>query len=203
MALRLITAPTVEPVSLTEAKAHLRVDHTDEDTLIELLIKAARFYVDGEDGFLGRALVTQTWELVIDDFPESEIKLPLPPLQEVVSIKYDDSAGVEQTIDSADYWVDDASEPGWVVPVASAGWPTPLVAVNAVRIRYICGYSATADSPPDLTANVPASIKAALLLTIGSFYANRETVVVGQTTAQLPWGVEQLLRQYRVQLGMA
>ncbi len=202
MALRLITAPTVEPISLVEAKAHLRVDHSDDNTLIGAYIQASRSYVDGKDGFLGRALVTQTWELVLDEFPDAEIKIPLPPLQEIVSIKYDDTAGVEQILDPAGYSVDDISEPGWVVPV-TAGWPTPIDAINAVRIRFIAGYAPNADSPPDLTANVPGSIKAAMLLHIGSFYAHRESIVVGQTAVLLPWASEQLLRPYRVQLGMA
>ena len=201
MALRLITAPIVEPISLVEAKAHLRVDHDEEDDLITLLIMAARSYVDGKDGWLGRALVTQTWELVIDEFPAAEIKIPLPPLQEVISIKYDDSEGVEQTLATDQYFVDNVSEPGWVVPVTS--WPTPIVGVNAVRIRYDCGYPGSNDSPSELADNVPSSIKAAMLLTIGSLYANRETVIVGNVAAKLPWGAEQLLRDYRVQIGIA
>lgn len=200
MALRLITAPAVEPMTLAEVKAHLRVDDTDDDALIELYIKAATAYVDGEDGFLGRALVTQTWELVIDEFPENEIMIPLPPLQSVSSVKYDDGAGVEQT--ASNYTVDDASEPGWIVPDTS-GWPSTFDGINAVRIQFVAGYLPNSDSPPDLAANVPGSIKAAMLLLIGAAYANREQTVVGVISTQLPWGVEQLLRPYRVQLGMA
>lgn len=202
MALRQITAPALDPITLAEAKAHLRVNDSDSDSLIGIFIKAATQNVEGPEGFLGRALVTQTWELVIDEFPDSEIKIPLPPLQEIVSIKYDDAAGVEQTVDPAGYYVDSASEPGWVVPVTS-GWPATIDAINAVRIRFTCGYAPTADSPPDMVANVPYSIKAAILLAIGSLYANRETVVIGVTAVSLPWGAEQLLRPHRVQLGMA
>ena len=203
MALRLITAPAVEPISLTEAKAHLRINHTDQDTLIELYIKAATAYVDGENGFLGRALVTQTWELVIDEFPtEGEILLPLPPLQSVTSIEYDDGDGLPQTLATSEYTVDTVSEPGWVT-FGEGGWPTTFDGINAVRIRYVAGYSPSSDSPPDLTANVPASIKAAMLLLIGSMFANREQTIVGVIASQLPFGVEQLLRPYRIQRGMA
>ena len=203
MALRLITAPAVQPLTLAEAKAHLRVDSSDDDFLIASLIDAARAYVDGKDGFLGRALVTQTWEVVIDEFPENEIKIPLPPLQSVVSIKYDDSAGVEQTLATTEYTVDAVSEPGWVVPVTT-GWPASIFeGINAVRIQFVAGYPPGTDSPVDLAANVPGSVKAAMLLHVGAFYAHRENVVVGQTAVLLPWASEQLLRPYRVQLGMA
>lgn len=201
MALRLITAPAVEPLTLTEVKAHLRIVDSDADTLIATFLRAAVDHVDGKDGFLGRALVTQTWELVLDKFPDIEIKIPLPPLQSITSIKYDDGAGTEQTLATDQYAVDTVSEPGWVVPVTS--WPSTIVAINAVRIRFVAGYPADASSPPNLAANVPGAIKAALLLTIGSFYAHRETIVVGGAAVLLPWGAEQLLRPYRVQLGMA
>jgi uncharacterized phiE125 gp8 family phage protein len=202
MALRLITAPAVEPFTLTEAKAHLRVIDNDDDALIAALIKAAVSHVDGKDGFLGRALVTQTWELVIDAFPAEAIKIPLPPLQSVTSIKYDDAAGIEQTLATDQYSIDTASEPGWVAPLVS-GWPGTIDAINAVRIRFVAGYAPDANSPPDLAANVPGAVKAAMLLLIGSLYEHRETIVIGQTAVQIPWGAEQLLRPFRVQLGMA
>lgn len=203
MALKPITAPAVLPLTLAEVKEHLRVDHSDEDNLISLYIQAATSFVDGENGFLGRALVTQTWELVIDTFPTHEIKIPLPPLQEVESVKYDDSDGNEQTLATDGYWVDDALEPGWIVP-ATAGWPSDVLdAVNAVRVRFIAGYPATEDSPPDLRANVPASIKHAMLLHIGSMYGQREDMVIGTIVNKLPFGAEQLLRPFRVTVPIA
>lgn len=200
MALRLITAPTVEPISLAEAKAHLRVDTTDDDALIPIYIGAAR--VDCEE-WAGRAFVTQTWELVLDKFPVDEILLPRPPLQSVTSIKYDDAAGVEQTLATTEYTVDTASQPGWVVPV-TGGWPiATFEGINSVRIRYVAGYIMT-NSPADLTENIPASIKAAILLHLGRLYDSREDVIVGTTVTQLPIGTaEYLLRPYRVALGMA
>jgi uncharacterized phiE125 gp8 family phage protein len=201
MALRLITPPTVEPLTLAEVKAHLRVDHTDEDSIIALYLQAARMNLEGPEGFLGRAIVTQVWELVIDAFPESEIKIPLPPLQTVDSIRYDDPAGDEQIVDTTDYWVDNVSEPGWVVPTTM--WPTPLDAVNAVRIRFTAGYPPDTASPPDLTTNIPFDIKAGILLHVGSMYEHREQVVVGVAATSLPWGAENLLRPRRVQIGMA
>ena len=102
--------------------------------MIETYIAAATSYVDGEYGFLGRALVTQTWELVINTFPTHEIKMPLPPLQSVTSVKYDDGEGVEQTLSTSLYTVDTASEPGWIVPPIGTGWPTSIFdGINSVK----------------------------------------------------------------------
>jgi len=166
MNLKLITAPAVEPVDLTLAKAHCRVTNSAEDTLLTHYIEAARLTVDGRAGVLGRALITQTWELVLDCFPSEFIRLPLPPLQSVTSIKYLDPDGVEQTLDSARYLVDNASQPGGVV-VDADGWPATDDTANAVRIRFVAGYGATA-------ASVPAPIRSAILLTVGDLYENRQ-----------------------------
>jgi len=200
MALQRTIEPTVEPISLEEAKLHLHVTHSDEDSLIAIYIRAAREWTEGPSGFLGRALVTQTWRLTLDSFPTAEIKIPLPPLQSVVGVYYDDPSGVEQTISPDDYYVDNQSEPGWVLPVVS--WPTPLNAINAVRVDYVAGYGATADSPPSLTGKIPFNIKAAMLLIIGHLHENRAQNIVGQAVGELPMGVDYLLRQYKIHLSM-
>lgn len=200
MGLRQITEPTEWPITLAEGKAHLRVDYTDDDDMIEELIKSATDYCDGPTGFLGRALIEQTWELVLDAFPDDdeEIKIPMPPLIEVESVKYDDAAGDEQTMSTADYTVDNVSEPGWVLPVGS--WPSTFDGVNAVRIRFRCGYL-DSSSPP--VENVPGSIKAAIKLILGNLYANRETIILGQTVYEIPLTAERLLRKHRIHLSMA
>ena len=202
MALTRITAPTVTPLTLTEVKRHLNVTTTDKDAMISLYLQAATDYVDGEWGFLGRALVTQTWLLTIDEFPDAEIKIPLPPLQSVTSVKYDDPDGVEQTVASTDYYVDSASEPGWVVPVANVSWPTPLDAVNAVRIEFVAGYDPSTDSPPDLTANIPFNIKAGILLLTANMFEFRQENVE-QAMASLPFGADRLLRRHKIDKSMA
>jgi uncharacterized phiE125 gp8 family phage protein len=203
MALRLITGPTVQPLTLEEVKAHLRVDYSDADDLISAYIAAATSYVEGQYGFTGRALVTQTWELVIDHFPVHEIKIPLPPLQSIESIKYDGSDGLEVTLAADQYYVDDVSEPAWVVPI-TGGWPTAVFdAINSVRIRFVAGYDATTDSPPDLRGNIPRAIKQAMLLYIGNFHEHREENIVGLTTMKLPFAAENLLRPFRVVIPFA
>lgn len=201
MALRLITPPLTTPITLTEAKAHLNVDHSDDDTLITALIEAATAYIDGPVGFLGRAIVDQTWELVLDEFPDNEIKLPMPPVIEVVSIKYDDGDGVEQTVSSQDYTLDNVSEPGWVLPESPGAWPSTFDGINAVRVQYRAGYIDYSVSPP--VGFVPADIKAAILLYVGSLYANRETEIVDGSVAPMPWSAEQILRRKRHDLSLA
>jgi uncharacterized phiE125 gp8 family phage protein len=197
MSLKLVTTPTDWPVTLAEAKAHLRVDFADDDALIEIFRKAA---TDEAEKFTGRALIEQTWDLYLDEFPDDEIEIPRPPLIEIVGVYYRDSAGTEQTMDASGYVVDDAKEPARITLAYGGSWPTPQTRANAVRVRFKAGYI---DDASPAAANVPFAIKAAILLTIGTLYANRETVVVGQSVAILPWGAEQLLRRYRVEKAMA
>jgi uncharacterized phiE125 gp8 family phage protein len=216
MALKLVTAPANNPLTLDQAKAHLRVDFTDDDLLIAALVDAAVQYCDGPKGFLGRALARQTWDLYLDEFPcrfgsafhrrgnhcyGAHIDIPLPPLINVVGVYYLDGAGNEIEIDAGAYTVDAVSEPGRVVPV-NFSWPTAAHVPNAVRIRFTAGY-VTSDSPP--ADNVPKPIVAAMLMYIGDLYANRETMLTGQRAAAvtLPWASEQLLRPYRFTLSMA
>jgi uncharacterized phiE125 gp8 family phage protein len=197
-ALRLIVPPPIKPVTLAEAKAHLRVDNTDEDALINILIDAATSYIDGPTGFLGRALVDQTWELLLDAFPVNEIKIPIPPLLEVVTLNYFGTDGIEVTLNPAAYTVDDVNEPGWIVPDGT--WPATFNGINSVVVRFRAGYVDTTISPAN---DVPGDIKAALLLYLGSLYANREQVIAGVAALELPWGADQLLRRKRIDLSMA
>lgn len=182
MSLKVITPPASEPVTLAEAKLHLRVDGTTEDALISSLIVAAR---QGAEHLTDRALMTQTLELSLDGFP-SVIKLPRPPLVSVTSVKYVDQAGAEQTLVSTDYQLDAASEPARLMPAYGETWPTTRNQVNAVTIRYQAGYT-----------TVPDQIKSWMLLRIGMLYANRESVATGISVAQVPY-VDRLLDAYRV-----
>lgn len=191
MALKLITAPAAEPVSASEAKSHLRVDTTADDTYIGTLITVARQNVESH---LRRSLINQTWEVVLDAFPAGVIRLPKPPLASVTSIKYTDDEGNESTYSSANYVVDTDTEPGRVVLKSGQTWPAvTLAAANGVRVRYVAGYGAAG-------SNVPQAIRQAILLVIGSLYENREDVLVAQgvSIGVLPFGVVALLAPYRI-----
>jgi uncharacterized phiE125 gp8 family phage protein len=153
-----ITTPT-EPVTLDEAKLHLRVDDTDEDALIQGLISAARETC--EDRTEGTVPVTG-WRLTLDTFPDA-IKLPRPPIVSVESVRYLDTAGVQQTLSPMDYVVDTVSSPGYIVPAFGKAWPETRDQINAVEVEYTAG-----------SATPPPAVQAWMLLAIGEMFATRE-----------------------------
>ncbi|MGD9644058.1 MAG: head-tail connector protein [Elusimicrobiales bacterium] len=181
--------PTEEPVSLAEAKNHLRVDVADDDGLISALIAAAREYCEA---FQNRAYVTQTWQLWLDAWPEgNEIRIPRPPLQAVNAIKYYGADGAEYTLAPADYLVDTQSEPGRLVLAPGRGWPSvTLRPASAVCVEFVAGYGA-----PN---KVPQRVKQAILLLVGHWYDTREIAAVGRLVNEVPFTVNALLWQERV-----
>lgn len=187
MSLRLITAPSGLPVRLDEARLQARLDTTDDDPLLEIYLQQL---VEAAQHRTGRALITQTWELVLDAFPACEILVPLPPLQAVISIKYDDSAGNEQTLSAADYKVDTASVPGRIVPAYGKSWPATLAQIAVVRVRFTAGYGAA--------ETVPAGIRHWMLARLATYAACREQLAERQTL-ELPRDyTDGLLDPYRI-----
>ena len=152
MALTLVTAPTDGVLlPLNDVLAFARIDGQDDDFTVRALIRAAVGELDGRDGFLGRALVTQTWKLTACDFPEWEWCLPLPPLQSVSHIKYTNTSGVLTTVNSATYRVITDGDPcGMVIPVYGGAWPTDVRSeIGAVQVTFVAGYGDTAASVPE------------------------------------------------------
>jgi uncharacterized phiE125 gp8 family phage protein len=159
MGLKLVTAPAEQPITLAQAKMQCRAtEFTDDDTLIELFIDAAVDFVDGPSGFLGRALIDQTWDYYLDAFPTDSgpIEIPLPPLIEVIGLFYQDGDGVEQEWTSTNYRVDASGEPGKISLGSGVSWPTPITEGDAVRIRFRAGYLNQIDSPA--VESVPGAI---------------------------------------------
>jgi len=144
--LTIATAPTVEPVSLIQAKEHLLVPHGEDDTKLTRLIKTARRHVER---VLRRRLINSTWDLFLDCFPSEPIEIPFPPLSSVTSVKYIDEDGAEQTESSATYTVDTDTEPGRVYLAYDQTWPNTRGIRHAVTIRHVCGYGAAATNVPD------------------------------------------------------
>ena len=182
--LQVVTAPSLEPLSLEEAKAQVRVelDITSEDDYLRSLLLAVRDWAEGE---VSKALLTETLALKLDRFACEEIYLPYPPLQSVSSITYLDSNNVLRTLAAAKYQVvgarlaPDAKAPcGYVQPAYGESWPTTYPVPECVTITYIAGWlSAEA---------VPQRIKQAMLLALADMYANRETIVTGTIVNRLP-----------------
>ncbi|MFN9743031.1 MAG: head-tail connector protein [Acidobacteriota bacterium] len=186
MGYRLITPPAAFPVTLAEAKAQCRVDHADDDAILNRLIAAATSYLDARAGVLNRCLINQTWELTLDAFPPDEIQIDLGPVQSIVDVNYDDPSGAAQSLVVTSYILDAASPTAWVV--SQDDWPATIEAVNAVRVRFIAGYGGT-------SAAVPDAIRHAILMLVSHWYENREAV--GQPQAELPMAVTALLAPYR------
>jgi uncharacterized phiE125 gp8 family phage protein len=186
MGLQLITDAAEKPMSLAEAKLHLRIDGTDEDANVTSLISRATNYAEQQTG---RALVSQQWRLILDGFPSGSIKLPLPPLASVESITYTDTDGATQTLSAADYLVNPFGLIGEVSLAYGKSWPETRAQAMAVQVVFTCGY---ADA-----ASVPQAIKAAILLLIGHLDQNREAAG-SQQSFSLPTGVEALLSSYVV-----
>lgn len=168
MRLRLIDRTDAEALTADEAKDHLRMTSDAEDAAIEDWIKSAREYLDGPTGILGRALFTQTWELVLDSFPCAEvICLPLPPLQSVTSITYLDPDGASQTLSTDVYGVDDSGVEGVIFRKSGQSWPATLCQRGAVVVRFVAGYGDTA-------ADIPRRLVSAMKMYIGDLFENRE-----------------------------
>jgi len=154
------------------------VDISDDDTYIAGLVTAARVFWESMQG---RALVLQTLDLVLDEWPQGDaILLPRSPLRSVASITYVDSDGITNTMSSGDYVVDTASEPGRVVLDYSESWPSETLRPGgAITVRYRAGYA------------IPftVAISTEIITAVGHPYANGDAVRVWNTGGALPTGL--------------
>jgi uncharacterized phiE125 gp8 family phage protein len=187
---RRTVAPAEPLLTLAEVKAHLRVDHDDEDNLISSLIAAATDHLDGRAGVLGRALVTQTWVQEWSGFPACRrIRLPLPDVQSV-TITYIDDDGAEQTFAASGYHVTHDSRSGLVILDDDASWPSTTDRPDAVTITMVAGFG-----DPDA---VPRAIRTAATILVSTWYRNRDAVVTGTIAAAMPISVDRLIQPYRL-----
>lgn len=156
--LRVITGPTSEPITLAEARAQCHLEHTLEDASLAGYILSARQYLEA---ITGRAFLTQTLELTLDDFPAWEIDLPRGPVASVTSITYLDTAGVSQAVTS--YVLDGHGWPPRVTPAYGATWPQTRGTAGCVAVRFVAGES-----------QAPAPIRQAMLLAVAHWNEHRE-----------------------------
>jgi uncharacterized phiE125 gp8 family phage protein len=192
-----LVSPPHELVTVEEARAYVRQDGTADDTILALLVAAARQHIESAYGL---ALVTQTWDWRLDRFPDASttaLRVPLPPLQAVLSITYLDADGDTQTWATDQYTVDatrsEPPTPGRILPAYGVSWPSTRDVVNAVTVRFTAGFGT---SP----ATVPPPIRWAIQALVAHLYANREPVIltggVGSPVA-MPMHVDHLLANYR------
>ena len=166
--LSVITEPTIEPVTLTDAKALLGVTHNDDDTLITSYITAARQFAEK---YTSLRFITQVVEWQLEAWPAWGFNLDIWPLQSVDSIKYDDTDSpiAEQTlVVNTDYYADVEIEGGWVETIG--GWPSVTTRPGPIRIRMTAGYADSSASPIDLADNVPEGIKTGIKLYVKFLY---------------------------------
>lgn len=203
MGVKITAQPIAEPLTIEECRLHLNVDPLDidvshpDDAMIMALQGAAREWCED---FSGLSLAVKTYEMALDVFPNDEIRLPSPPIVEVVSIKYLDTDFVEQILPNDQYTIDSYQRPGWVMPAYGTNWPATAPVANAVKITYRSGFAVPGDDV-EIDA-LPFVERAAMCLVMGHLYRNRETTVEKALT-EIPYGAEALLRPRRVLLGMA
>lgn len=211
---KVVTPPAAEPVSLQDAKDHLRVTWSTDDAQITRKLAAARRYCE----VVARTTFVDTvFDLVEDSFPFSGgymnrqvrqfygqfsggtgsvapltlalncggISLPRGPVESVTSITYLDPNGNTVVLDPSQYDVT-TGNPGRVAPAFGKVWPVTLPQIGAVRVRFVAGYG------PDATT-VPENVQEAVLLYLGFLYENRESAVQGTAPAELTRGIGHLL----------
>lgn len=190
-ALRQLTNPPYEPVSLSLVKEWLKVDDTSLDTICAQLIKALR--EDAENLTL-RCFVPRQFKLTLERFPADcaglygyRIELPNPPLISVASVKYIDTNGTLQTMDPTLYVVHDEYEPGFIVPAYLQVWPPLRTVPDAVQVTYNAGYSP--GSPQDEQGyqdSIPEKLKLWMEAKCATLEQNREQLVRGTIVAKIP-----------------
>lgn len=194
------TKPQKEPVTTEEARAHCKIDHTDEDSYLDSLVAAARQKVELETG---RSLINTVWTMTLDEFGPnvswwprsflaSEIVLPRSPVQSVDEIRYIDDSGVQQTLAASDYRVDTSRIRARITPAYAETWPTTRPITKAVEIDFTAGYGA---DPGD----VPEALRHAIKIMVYTWYEPvRAGVALGTIATRIPDAADALMGPYRV-----
>jgi uncharacterized phiE125 gp8 family phage protein len=184
--LKLIYAPTIEPVTVAEVKLHTHIgSDVSEDSLITTWIKTARQLAEN---YQRRAYIRQTWELSYDYFPNCPINIPRPPLINIEWVKYYGTDNTEYTHALTNFIIDSSTEPARICLGYQLIWPSVILRpMDGFKIRYNCGYSSsgeelTTTEAPD-SSHVPEYVKDAIMLYCAYRYENR-AAEVGQVPRQ-------------------
>ncbi len=187
MSLVMTSPPAAEPVTVVDAKAHLRIDGSDEDILLASLLLTSRLHIETA---LSIALITQSWTLRLDAWPSVRcVELPLSPLRTIDAVRVKNATGVANVIPAASYLVDLASRPARLV------WnnvtpPFPQVPADGIEIDMTAGFGADGDS-------VPAPLKHAILMLAAHWYEHRDPNDIGMDGARIPGAVSDLINPFR------
>ncbi|WP_342642877.1 head-tail connector protein [Rhodoligotrophos ferricapiens] len=180
--------PAVEPVSLEQARAHLRVAGCLEDELIAALITSARIHLEIATR---RMFITQGWSVFLDEWPEGGvITLAIRPVQSVDSVILHAESGAAREIEPADYTADTGSLPR-LRPRSGRQWPRPDKPFRGIEIEITAGYG---DAPED----VPQPLRQAILQLVAHWYENREPVALGDHAFEIPAMINALVAPYRI-----
>jgi hypothetical protein len=210
--LTIVVKPTAFPVTMDEARAHMRIDSDDaaEDAIISANINAATAYAEK---WLGLALITRTFDLFLDQWPtrrtekwwdgtrtgsisemfqtERELMVPFPPLQSVTHIKTYDDSDTESTFAASKYFVDTATKPGRIVLRDAAETPAPTRVANGLEIRCVAGYG-------DDYADVPENIRQGILRMAAHLFEARGECPLEEAAdvsgAGALWGIDRAMR---------
>jgi uncharacterized phiE125 gp8 family phage protein len=189
MALIMTSGPAYEPITLAEAKLHLRVDTTAEDGLISSLILTSRLHVETA---LDLALITQSWSYFLDAWPgDPIINLPLRPVQSINAVRLYADDGTYETIAPSRYLLDGGGTPARLVRRDASTFPRPNRIANGIEIAFTAGYGHVA-------ADVPATVRHAILLLVAHWYEHREIIDAEPTTIRIPSLVSSLLMPFRM-----
>jgi uncharacterized phiE125 gp8 family phage protein len=186
--LRVKTAPTMEPLTLTEARAHARVDSFAEDGMLAGYLLAARMHLEN---ITGKAFCTTTFVMTLDEFPRDELlELPRNPVQSIVGITYTDAAGATRTWAASQWQLDAARSVARLRPKSGYDWPSDVAdQFAAISIEFVAGYSG-----PEL---IPQDLMQALRMFVAFYVDHRETAVLNDIPRELPWAAMALITQHR------
>ena len=180
----LITAPAAEPITVTDAKKQMRIEHSDDDALIARLINVAIGFVDVR-GAPGKAMIMQTWGEWLVPNP-SAVYLSLGRVQSVTAIKYYDTDNALQTATLSNFHILGRSRRTLVSPKTGYAWPATFHCDDAIKIEYVIGYG-------DVVTDVPETVRRALIMLVSHYYDNGENELISTISKTLRYGFEDLI----------
>ena len=185
MALVLTSGPALEPISVADAKAHMRLDSGAEDALIASLILTSRLHLETA---LSLALITQTWTLSLDAWPPASVIFPIRPVLSIIAARVLSAASVATTLAASDYLLDGSGLKPRLVRTGMA-WPQPGKAANGVEIVFTAGFGPAA-------TDVPQPVRHALLMLVAHWYEHRDPIEIGSPASSIPKAVSDLMMPY-------